>query len=220
MQRRHSERESRESRVPRESLEEEEPEEEDDDDETRRVVADMHDDLRRSIIQEYEQDRQDQASMRRAMQEAEVALMPSAHRMAFAAQRLERKRRRWERDWQRILSQYRNTVLSCSPQYYPHGEHVLRHTCPCVLLPRAVGERVLRQIFDTVHKQMGRKYGTTSDARHLIDEMNQLWFQSASQYLGLVPNSVPHPDVLPCIVPNVSLSAHLAAATGVPSSSS
>ena len=205
-------------RTERQSLDHDD---EEDEDETRQAVADMHDDFRRSIIQEYEQDRQDQASMRRAMQEAEVALMPSAHRMAFAAQRLERKRRRWERDWQRILSQYRNTVLSCSPQYYPHGEHVLRHTCPCLLLPRAVGERVLRQIFDTVQKQMGRKYGTTSDARHLIDEMNQLWFQSASQYLGLVPNSVPHPDVLPCIVPNVSLSAHLvAAAAGGASSSS
>ena len=182
------------------------------DDHRERVVVD---EFRRCVIEEYEQEQADRRSMEQAMKEAEVALMPPKERFVFAHTRMLNRQRKWEKELQRILGQYRQTVRSCPLPFHDHGETLLEASFPYLILPRATGIRVLQQISEAVQNRLLRQYGGARDpnVKQLIYEMNRMWMQAATQYFGFAEQSVPHPDVLPCIVPNVHSSSSSSSST-------
>lgn len=166
--------------------------------------ADEEDDeYRQRVIDAYEQELADKRSMQQAMREAEIALMPAAERYVFACDRMASRQRKWEKELQRMLTQYRQVVQSCPLPYHQRQQQYIEHNFPYLILPRNVGSGVIQHVATTVAQQCQRKYGSNEHVRALLRDVNALWTNAVLQYFGLSDNSVPHPDVLPCIVPNV-----------------
>jgi len=171
------------------------------DDEKSEELNKIKDEFKRQIITEYEQDKRDHTSMKRAIRDAEIALMPSKQRFQFAHDRMQQRRQQLDKELQKILHQYRDCIRSCPLEFHDAGEVVLSSTFPYLVLPYYTGKKILTQIHESVVQRLIQKYGTKN--QKFIEELSSVWLQASLQYLGFTRNSVPHPDVISCIVPNV-----------------
>jgi len=161
--------------------------------------SDIDDQIRAAVISQYQQELKESRSMEQAVREAEIALMSHPERFKFAALRLHKRKEGWQRDLQKSLEQYRRTVLSCPLSYHQSAQEFVEADFPFLVLPHRVGEKVLLQIRQSVEKQLVQKYGN----HPIVSDVCNMWYKTTKQYLGFSEGAVPHPDVLPCIIPNV-----------------
>lgn len=163
----------------------------------------LSENVKQYIVAEHQREQKDKKDMERALREAEIALMPPGDRFDFASQRFYQRKEAWNKELQRILQQYRKTVLSCPFAFQKQSIQFLQEQCPYLVMPKAVGERIVAQIREAIEKQVISQHPSPT-LLNVIKDMNHLWVRMLRQYLGFSEGSLPHPDILPCIVPNAS----------------
>ena len=146
------------------------------------------------IIQAYLQEQQDEKNLQHAMQEAEIALMSTSNRFQYANQTLLWQKHQFRQELQRLSSEYKRLLRSCSLHHQEEGQKFLLQNFPYLVLSRSTLEKVLQRVRTDVEHCVSKESYTT-------DELNTIWYRTLRQMLGLVPDTVPHPEVINNMIP-------------------